>query len=264
MPPLRRLLFAAVSIVALAAAASWIAQRGPRKFGPEPVEVASVERATPTAQAPQVQPRRGAGTTGARAGSLGAVAAPGEYEASQNGGAEIPRFGRAPRPSPVPQHGSISTDAQPEGGDAPAELAWSGRGVEEIPPPTPGRDPRDGESAGESDAPPDPTTIAAAGSPAPDAPAPRTEQPAPRAESPSEPSRGGADSGADPVGAHESPDSGEPVTADSPLTADQIDDLADKQVAGLDPAEAEAVKPIVVEQITTNSNQAFDWTNSAP
>lgn len=242
MPPLRRLLFAAVAIVALAAAASWIAQRGPREFGPEPVELASVERATPTAQPPHaVQPRRGAGTVGARAGSLGAVAAPGEYEASQNGDADIPRFGRAPRPSPVPQGGSVSTDAQPE---EIAEIAWAESGVEVIPPPTPGRDPRDSESAGESDAPPDPTVFAPGL--LPDPPAPLSETPAPRSESP----------------AHESPsDSGEPVTADGPLTPEQIDRIVDQKLRGLPDDQADPLEPIVREDTEDKARAACDFTN---
>jgi hypothetical protein len=247
LPPLRRLLIAAVAIVALAAAASWIAQRGPRKFGPEPVELASVERATPTAQPPHaVQPRRGAGTVGARAGSLGAVAAPGEYKsrASQNGDVEIPRFGRAPRPSPVPQGGSISTDAQP--GEI-AEIAWAGSGVEVIPPPTPGRDPRDGESAGESDAPPDPTVFAPGL--LPDPPATRDDTPAPRAESPS----------------RETPsDSGEPVTADGPLTPEQIDRIVDEKLAGLPPEQREPLTEPTRQEVADNANQACGWTRCQP
>ena len=263
MPPLRRLLIAAVAIVALAAAASWIAQRGPRKFGPEPVELASVERATPTAQPPHaVQPRRGAGTVGARAGSLGAVAAPGEYKsrASQNGDVDIPRFGRAPRPSPVPQGGSVSTDAQP--GES-AEIAWAGSGVEVIPPPTPGRDPRDGESAGESDAPPDPTVFAPGLLPS-ETPTPeptRAEAPTPR----SEPQTRSNSGGSDPVGPHVTPsDPGEPVTADSPLTPEQIDTIVDEKLAGLPPEQREPLTEPTRQEVADNANQACGWTRCQP
>jgi hypothetical protein len=242
MPPLRRLLYAAVAIVALAAVTSWIAQRGPRKFG-EPVEVASVE---PAAEQPlQVQPRRGAGTVGARAGSLGAVAAPGEYKnrASQSGDAEaFERYGRAPRPAPKPDIESRSTDAQPEGDDAPAELAWSGRGVEDVPPPTPGRDPRDSETAQENGAPP----VFAPGSPPSfDPSAPSPEVPATRNDSPS----------------HETPsDSGEAVTADGPLTPEQIDDIVEQKLAGLPDDQAEALEPIVREQVEGDGEKVYGWT----
>ena len=239
MPPLRRLLFAAVAIVALAGAASWIAQRGPRKFG-EPVELASVERAAAAQPPHAVQPRRGAGTVGARAGSLGAVAAPGEYEASQNGDADIPRFGRAPRPSPVPQGGSVSTDAQPE---EIAEIAWAGSGVEVIPPPTPGRDPRDSESAGESDAPPDPTVFAPGLLPDPPAPEPHAE-PAPRNDSPS----------------HETPsDSSEPVNREA-----QIDEIVGDMLAGLPPDQAEALEPPFRKQAGDDFDEACGWTHCQP
>jgi hypothetical protein len=163
-------------IVAAATAATWVVSQPPRKFGAAQVEVASVgNAASAAAESHAIQPRRGAGTVGARAGSLGAVAAPGEYDtrASQNGGAEdVQGTGRAPRPAPKPDLPSVSTDAPADASAAPSELAWSGQGVEAIAPPTPGRDPRDRESVRESDPPPDPTTIASGFPPPAPAPAP--------------------------------------------------------------------------------------------
>lgn len=246
MPPLRRLLYAAVAIVALAAVASWIAQRGPRKFG-EPLEVASVERASSDAPL-AVQPRRGAGTIGARAGSLGAVAAPREYEsrASQHGDAEeIARYGRAPRPAPKPDLPSVSTDAT-EGDDAPAEIAWSGRGVEDVPPPTPGRDPRDSEPAQEGDAPP---VFGGTGSPSFDPPVPSPEVPTTRNDSPS----------------RETPsDPGEGVTADGPLTPEQIDAIVDQKLAGLPDDQANALREPLREEVATNADVACGLTRCQP
>jgi hypothetical protein len=144
----------------------------------------------------------------------------------------------------VPQGGSISTDAQP--GEI-AEIAWAGSGVEVIPPPTPGRDPRDSESAGESDAPPDPTVFAPGL--LPDPPAPRDDTPAPRAESPS----------------RETPsDSGEPVTADGPLTPEQIDTIVDERLAGLPPEQREPLTEPTRQEVADNANQACGWTRCQP
>ena len=88
---LRRMLIALIVIVAAASAGTWFFSRAPRKFPAPRQEVASAERAADTREPSHaVQPRRGAGTVGARAGSLGAVAAPGEYNdtASPHGDAD--------------------------------------------------------------------------------------------------------------------------------------------------------------------------------
>ncbi|HEX5065516.1 MAG TPA: hypothetical protein VFY49_05340 [Myxococcota bacterium] len=211
---LRRMLYALVVIVAAVSAGTWISSRAPRKIPAPRPEVASAERAADSAEPPHaVQPRRGAGTVGARAGSLGAVAAPGEYNdaASQHGDAgESASFGRAP-----------------------SDVAWSGRGVEGIAPPTPGRDPSDSEPTQESP-PPDPTTIASSGFAA--GLAPQAEAPATRA--PSEPA----------------PGSDEGVPNRGPLSEAEIAALVDHSL----PPE---VQKIEADRIRTNSNVAADFTH---
>lgn len=138
--PLRRMLLALVAIAAAVFAGTWIASKALRRSDPERGEVARLEgSATSGAGSPSTnRPRGGAGTVGARAGSLGAVAAPGE------------RTSRASQPGDT---GGAPRVAQDEGSD---------RGVESVP--APGRDPRDHATTPES-VPPDPTTTATSGAP---------------------------------------------------------------------------------------------------
>ena len=264
----RRMLFAAVVIVAAATAATWVVSQPPRRFGAAPVDVASVENAASAAGEPHAaQPRRGAGTIGARAGSLGAVAAPGEYRsrASQRGDAGAgQRLPRAPRPSPLPGVASDSTAAQPESADAPGSLAWSGQGVEVIAPPTPGRDPRDGERVRESDPPPDPTTIASGFPPAQPTPAPPVTPP--RATPPDSPSNGTPDppssrapdagdgSGNDSGGHADGPGSETPVPNQGPLSEAEI---ARRVPDSLPPP----IQAVEANRIRTNSGIAASFTN---
>jgi hypothetical protein len=270
MPPLRLLIAAAV-VVAVAIAATWVVSQPPRKFGAANVEVASA--ATSAANAPDaVLPRRGAGTVGARAGSLGAVAAPGEWntKASQHGDASGagagPRFPRAPRPSPLPDVASASTDAPTANADPPGPLVWTGQGVEAIAPPAPGRDPRDGESAQESGPPPDPTTIASSGFPPAEAP-PAPQAFEPRSDAPGPTPRNDApgastdSSGSPPEsgGGHEDgpgPDNAVPSTS---MTQARVDQLVGEAIGDLPADQQQALAPVVEQDIQQRQAMLNGW-----
>jgi hypothetical protein len=223
---LRRMLFALVVIVAAASAGTWFFSRAPRKFPAPRSEVASAERAADTREPSHaVQPRRGAGTIGARAGSLGAVAAPGEYDdrASQHGDAgESARFGRAPR-----------------------EVAWSGRGVEGIAPPTPGRDPSDSEPTQASPPPADPTTVASSGFPSA-APAPQTD--APHTTSAAHGDGSGSDT----------------AVASTAMTQARIDELVDGVLDDVPADQRAPLEPVIQQDIHGKAAMLNGWTGATP
>ncbi|HVH18436.1 MAG TPA: hypothetical protein VNF72_09070, partial [Myxococcota bacterium] len=67
------------------------------------------------------------------------------------------------------------------------------------------------------------------------------------------------------VGPHETPsDPGEPVTADSPLTPEQIDTIVDEKLAGLPPEQREPLTEPTRQEVADNANQACGWTRCQP
>jgi hypothetical protein len=179
------------------------------------------DTAAPQPATPTRTPRRGAGTVGARAGSLGAVAAPG---------------GRTSSGSSAPA-ATGSTD-----------VGESGPGVENVPPPTPGRDPRELERTDATEAPPDPTAFASSGG-APSAPANRA---ATAAAQPARGTTGGEESGEHP----DQTGSNEAVPSEGALTEDEIARRAD---ANLPEGRVMPLWGIEADRIRTNSNQAADF-----
>ena len=168
-------------------------------------------------------PRRGAGTVGARAGSLGAVAAPG---------------------------GRTSPGSSPPAATGSTDVGWSGPGVENVPPPTPGRDPREGEPTSQGGAPAGPTAFASSGgaASAPSSPAARA------AAQPTRATTGGDESAAQP----ESTGPDEAVPSKGPLPEDEIAKRAD---ANLPEGRVMPAWPIEANRIRTNSNTAADFSH---
>ena len=166
-------------LVAIAALAAYglLGTQERRGSAPESAGVAanSAPRADTAAPQPATQPkqpRRGAGTVGARAGSLGAVAAPG---------------------------GRTTSGASPPAATGSTDVGGSGPGVENVPPPTPGRDPRERERTDPSGGPPYPSAFASSGG------APSTPAPPPASTAPQSPRAGNGglaplEPGADPDG----------------------------------------------------------------
>jgi hypothetical protein len=220
----------AIAALAVIAGSGLVGSEPPRAIGAKTSGVSgnSARRddtATPQPATHELgSPRRGAGTVGARAGSLGAVAAPG---------------GRTPPPAEARAAEAGATEpGWPTG--------WSGHGVEDVPPPTPGRDPREGETLEEAQSPPAPNAIASAGAAGIAPPPAISGARAPRASS-----GGSDDSGAHPDQAG----SNEAVPSQGPLSEDEI---ALRLQKALPEGQAIPLSELLANDIRNKSNVASD------